>query len=171
MSFKAKLNTKFYIVSLILFAFVVFIWWGIYFLNTNVILMEDNTPMTTDIKLFFTIALSVVGLSWTLSLITVIRQIVFGAAFSIDENGIHNTATALNIFAFIFVVPIKNIPFNAINKITNENGVLTIYFDKDQINCFPLLRLFARKRFTFFCGFTTDNQKIIEAEIKKFIKQ
>ena len=164
MSYKAKLNTKFYIVSLFLLALVIFIWWGIYFLNTNVILMEDNTPMTTDIKLFFTIALSVVGLSWTLSLITVIRQIVFGAAFSIDENGIHNTATALNIFAFVFVVPIKNIPFNAINKITNENGVLTIYFDKDQINCFPLLRLFVRKRFTFFCGFTTDNQKIIEAE-------
>lgn len=171
MNYKAKLNTKFYIVSLFLLALVIFIWWGIYFLNTNVILMEDNTPMTIDIKLFFTIALSAVGLSWTLSLITVIRQIVFGAAFSIDENGIHNTATALNIFAFIFVVPIKNIPFNAINKITNENGVLTIYFDKDQINCFLFLRLFVRKRFTFFYGFTTDNQKIIEAEIKKFIKQ
>lgn len=171
MSFKAKLNTKFYIVSFFLFALVVFIWWGIYFLNTNVILMEDNTPMTADIKLFFTVALSVVGLSWTLSLITVIRQIILGYAFSIDENGIHNTATAFNIFAFIFVIPIKNIPLNAINKIVNENNVLTIYFDKDQINCFPLYRFFARKRFTFFYGFTTDNQKIIESEIKKFIKQ
>lgn len=169
MQYKAKLNIKFYIVSMLLFGLVIFIWYGVYFLNTNVILMDDDAPMSDDTKLFFTVALSIIGISWTISLITVIRQIVMGTAFIVDENGIHYTATAINIFAFIFVIPVKTIPYSAITKISNENGILTVFFDKDQIKVLPILRFFARKQFSFFYGFTTENLSNIESEIKKYI--
>ena len=45
MKFKAKLNLKFYIVSILLLGIVALGWYGVYFLNANEILMEDNTPM------------------------------------------------------------------------------------------------------------------------------
>ena len=55
MNFKAKLSLKFYIVSFLLLGIVAFGWYGIYFLNTNEILMEDNTPMDIQIKIILTI--------------------------------------------------------------------------------------------------------------------
>ena len=42
---KARLNLKFYIIFIVMLCLVVFVWYGIYFLNSNEILMEDNTPM------------------------------------------------------------------------------------------------------------------------------
>lgn len=100
MKFKAKLNFKFYIVSLILLGMVVLAWYGLFFLNTNEILMEDNTQMDNQTKMLFTIVIGAVVISWTLSLFTMIRQMLIGYAFSMDEDGINSTATAINVFAF-----------------------------------------------------------------------
>ena len=147
MNFKAKLSLKFYIVSFFLLGIVAFGWYGIYFLNTNEILMEDNTPMDIQIKIILTIAIGAAVLSWTFSLFTLIRQAIFGYAFMIDENGIHTTATAINLLAFIFVIPIKTIPFSAIKKVSEDNGVLTLYIDKTKIDIIPILRTFARKKY------------------------
>ena len=59
---------------------------------------------------------------------------LFGYAFVIDENGIHNTATAINVLAFIFVVPIRTIPFSAIEGFSEDNGVFTLEIDKTKID-------------------------------------
>ena len=170
MKFKAKLNLKFYIVSILLLGIAVFGWYGIYFLNANEILMEDNTPMDSQTKLFFTIVISTVVLSWTASLFTLVRQMLLGYAFEIDNNGIHNTATAINVLAFIFVVPIRTIPFCAIEKLSEEDGALTLYIDKTKIDVNPIFRFFARKRYHLFSGFTVEKQDVIKAELKKHIK-
>ena len=170
MNFKVKLSLKFYIVSFFLLGIVAFGWYGIYFLNTNEILMEDNTPMDIQIKIILTIAIGAAVLSWTFSLFTLIRQAIFGYAFMIDENGIHTTATAINLLAFIFVIPIKTIPFSAIKKVSEDNGVLTLYIDKTKIDIIPILRTFARKKYHLFSGFTVEKQDIIKAEIEKYIK-
>lgn len=170
MNFKAKLSLKFYIVSFLLLGIVAFGWYGIYFLNTNEILMEDNTPMDVQTKIMFTIVISAAVLSWTFSLFTLIRQAIFGYAFMIDENGIHTTATAINVLAFIFVIPIRTIPFSAIEKVSEDNGVLTLYIDKTKIDIIPILRTLARKKYHLFSGFTVEKQDIIKAEIEKYIK-
>ena len=106
---KAKLSLKFYIVACFLVGAVVLGWYGIYFLNANEILMEDNSPMDSGTKLIFTILMSVIVLSWSFSLVTVIRQMILGSAFRIDENGIHNTSTVIMVFAFIFVIDRKSV--------------------------------------------------------------
>ena len=170
MKFKAKLNLKFYIISILLLGIVVLGWYGIFSLNTNEILMEDNMPMDVQTKLFFTIALSLIVISWTLSLFTLIRQALFGYAFAIDENGIHTTATATIVLAFIFVVPIKTIPFSAIEKVSKDDGVFTLHIDKAKIDIIPILRIFATKRYHLFSGFTTEKQDVIKIELEKFIK-
>ena len=167
---KARLNLKFYIISIVMLCLVVFVWYGIYFLNSNEILMEDNTPMDAGTKSLFTILMSVVAISCIASLLTLIRQIVLGYAFRVDEDGIHSTATAIVILAFIFVVPIKRIPYSAIQQFSEENGILTIRIDKSKIQVVPFLRPFVRKEYHFFSGFTKEKVENIKETLNDFIK-
>lgn len=170
MVFKARLNLRYYIVSVIMLLLVVFVWYGIYFLNSNEILMEDNTPMNAEIKSVLTVLMSVVAVSWTISLLILIRQMFLGCAFSIDEDGIRNTATANLILAFIFVVPVKRIPYNAIQQISEEHGILTIRIDKSRIQTLPILKLFIRKDYHFFLGFTKEKTENIKAALNGFMQ-
>lgn len=171
MTFKAGLNLKFYIVSSLLLCFVLLVWYGVYFLNTNEILMEDNIPMDLGTKIFFTVFMSLVGASWTISLFALIRQMIFGTAFCIDNNGIHTTATVSVLLAFIFVIPIKTIPYNAIVEISEEKGSLSIKIDKSKIEVLPILRPFVRKEYHFFLGFTKENQSDIKQMFYRFVEK
>ena len=123
--------------------------------------MEDNLPMDNRIKLLFSIAIGVVVLSWTISLFTLVRQIWMGQAFSMDEEGIHSTATGTIIFALIFIIPVRTIPYSAIENISEESGVLTLHIDKAKIDMIPILRIFAEKRYHLFSGFTAEKQENI----------
>jgi len=98
----------------------------------------------------------------------VIRQILIGYAFSIDKDGIKFTATAVNVLAFIFVVPIRKIPFSAIEKVSQDDGVLTLHIDKAKVDMVPLFRIFARKKYHLFCGFTVEKQEKIKVELEKY---
>jgi len=173
LKFKAKLNLKLYklyIAAILLFGIVILGWYGVYFLNKNTIFMEDNLPMDNRIKLLFSIAIGVVVLSWTISLFTLVRQIWMGQAFSMDEEGIHSTATGTIIFALIFIIPVRTIPYSAIENISEESGVLTLHIDKAKIDMIPILRIFAEKRYHLFSGFTAEKQENIKSELYKFIK-
>ena len=171
MELKAKLNKKFYITAVVLLAMSIFGCYIVYYLNTHEILMEDNLPMDIKTKSILTIILSAAVLSWILSFFTLARQIIFGYAFVMDINGIHTTASAINIMIFIFVVPIKTIPFHAIEKISNEDGVLTLHIDKGQIDINPILRIFARKKYHLFVGFTSEKPDTIKTELEKFLEK
>lgn len=170
MTLKAKLNIKFYIVSAIFLCLVLFVWYGICFLSTNEILMEDNVPMDAGTKTIFTVLMSLVGFSWTISLFTLIRQMVSGIAFCMNDDGIHTTATAFIFLAFIFIIPVKTIPYSAIVQISKNNGVLSIKLDKSNIAVLPVLRLFVRKEYHFFSGFTKEKTIEIERVLNQFIK-
>lgn len=168
MVFKAELNKKFYIVSVVLFGVAAFAWYAIYFLNTQEILMEDGTPMGADSRGLFSLLLAIVGTSWTLSLVTVIRQAFRGYAFYMDEMGIHATATGLILFTLILIVPVRCIPYRAIKSVRWEEGILCLSFDKKEIDISPILRPFARREFRFFVGYTKEDQKTIEAALASF---
>lgn len=170
MTLKARLNSKFYIATCLLLCCVLFSCYGIYFLNANEILVGDDTPMSTEMKLLFTVLLSAVAISWIISLLTLIRQMITGSAFYMDEGGIHKTSTAIMIFAFIFIIPIKRIPYHAIKSISDENGILSIKFDKSQIEVFPLLRFFARSEYHFFAGCTKEKTSDIKSLLDQFVK-
>ena len=171
MTFKARLNLKFYIVSVLLLCLVLFICYGIYFLNTNEILMEDNSAMDSGTKALFTVFMSLVGFSWTMSLFTLVRQIIAGIAFYMDNDGIHTTATAVMVLAFIFVVPVKTIPYDAIVQVSEDNGILSIKLDKSKIAVLPILRLFVRKEYHFFSGFTKENLSEVKQILNQFVEK
>ena len=166
--FKAKLNFKFYLVALVFLGIVVLGWYGIYFLNANEILMDD-VPMKTSTKMLFTILMSIVAVSWTMSLLALIRQIIVGSAFDIDKDGIHTTATGIVIFAFIFIVPIQRIPYDAIQNISVENGILSVTLDKSKIETFLILKPFVRKKYHFFAGFTSEKYSEIKRTIENYL--
>lgn len=168
MNFKSKLNLKFYISSIVLSGMVALIWYALYFINTNEIMMED-APMDSGTKMFFSAAFCVVALSWTLSLFTVLRQWLRGYGFYMDNDGICSTATAVNIFALIFIVPIRKIPYSAIKRMSYENGILTLHIDKSNIDVFPLFRIFVNKSYHFFHSFTSTEHDEIKAELLRHL--
>ncbi len=133
---KAKLSAKFYIVSFVLLALVVFVWYGIYFMNANEILMEDNSPMDSTTKMIFTVLMSLIAFSWSVSAVTLIRQMFLNYAFVMDKNGIHNTVTAVMILAFIVIVPVKRIPYEAIVHTEHQGGILTAKLDRSKLHTF-----------------------------------
>ena len=171
MIFKARLNLKFYIVFILLLCLVLFVWYGIYFLNTSEIQMEDNRPMDAGTKALFTVLMSLVAVSWTMSLFTVVRQIIKRVAFCLDETGIHSTATAVMVLAFIFVVPIKKIPYDAMEEVSEENGILSVKLNKSKIVVLPMLRFLVGKQYHFFSGFTKENQNEIKQMLRKFVEK
>ncbi len=163
MDSKAKLNARFYIMIVVLAALVFFGWYfGVYFLNTNEILMEDGTPMTARTKLFFTVAESLIIGSWTLSLFTVIRQAIRGYAFELTENSISHTFLVIIPLAFIFVLPIKHIPFSAITRVTIENGITTLHLNKSKLPVCRLCRWLIPSQYQLCAGYITDQKEWVE---------
>ena len=167
MEFKAKLNLKFYIVSFFLLCFILIGWYGVYVGVTQEILLEECTPSPILIE----ILLAVVVCSWTFSLLTMIRQIISGCAFIMDENGISQTATATIIFAFILVMPVREIPYSAIRKVSKNEKGLTLILDKSQIKTFPLAKPFLCKKYHLFVGFTSQKPEEIQLQLEYFLNR
>ena len=160
--FKAKLNFRFYLVALILLGVVVLGWYGIYFLQTHEILMENGEPMEATTRTVFTVLGILIVLSWTLSFLTVLIQALRSYAFYMDEDGIHNTATVLAFLAFIFVVPVKEIPYSAVIKTMDVRGTVTLILDKSKLRMNSFLNMFAQQEYHFFHTFTRDKQEKIQ---------
>lgn len=167
---KARVSLKFYIVSFVLLALVVFVWYGIYFLNANEILMEDGAPMDSTTKIIFTVLMSLIAFSWSVSLFILIRQMLLKYAFVMDEDGIHNTVTAIVILAFIVIVPVKLIPYEAVLYTKEEDGILTSKLDKAKCVTSPVFKPFMRSEYHFFSGFTSEKQENIKNTLDKYVK-
>ncbi len=167
---KARVSLKFYIVSFVLLALVVFVWYGIYFLNANEILMEDGAPMDSTTKIIFTVLMSLIAFSWSVSLFILIRQMLLKYAFVMDEGGIHNTVTVIVILAFIVIVPVKLIPYDAVLYTKEEDGILTSKLDKAKCVTSPVFKPFMRSEYHFFSGFTSEKQENIKNTLDKYVK-
>lgn len=152
--FSAKLNIKYYICTVLLAGFSAFGWYGIYFLNANTVLIE-NAPMSDSTKILFTSLMAAIILSWTLSFFVMLRQIIIGKAFVLDKSGIHNTVSATGLLAFIFIVPVKYIPYSAIQSIEKHKKSVTITIDKSKVTTTSVFRPLVRKNYNFFNEFTT----------------
>ena len=170
MNFRAKLNAKFYIVFVLMLGLVVFVAYGAYFAATQEIMMGDGAPMTTGMRVFLTVAVSVIGLTWFGSFLTMLRQIIIGYAFEIDENGIHKTATATTILAFILIMPIKTIPFDAIQSVSDKDGELILLLDRSKLDMIPFLRIFVRKEYHLFSRLTSADKEEIKKELRRYLR-
>lgn len=167
MEFKAKLNSKFYVVSLLLLGAVALAGYGVLRLNMNEILLKDGEPMGREIKMLISAVIGAVALSWTVSFFAMVRQMLLGCAFRMNDDGIAMTLTAVRAGAFILVMPVRNIPYSAIKKVSDENGTFVLHIDKSKLDMLPVFRTFASGRYTLFAGFTVNERDEIKAELEK----
>lgn len=152
-SFTAKLNAKYHIFTTALGGLCVFGWYGVIFFCTNTILMGDE-PITGNEKLVMTVIMTVFILSWTVSFVTMLVQIFKRKAFTIDKSGVHDTLSLTVFLAFIFVVPIKEIPTAAIKNIQKTDGITNLVLDKSKVRINPIFRPFMKKSYNLMYGFT-----------------
>lgn len=167
---KTKLSAKFYFLAVLLLGIVILGWYGIYFLNAKEVLM-DGAPMKPGMQRGLTVAMCLIVSSWTLSLLTVIRQIFLGYAFCMDESGICSTSSIMVLLAFVFVVPVKRIPYDAIEWVGEENGLFLIKINKSKIEVFPIFRPLVRKEYYFFSGLTKEKTEIIREKLDFFMRK
>lgn len=171
MDLKVRPNIKFYLLTAILLVFIVTLAYGIVFLNTNEILMDDGMPMADWLRITLTVGMSAVLLSWFVSFFVLIRQILIGQAFVMNDEGISTTLTASVVLAFIFVVPIETIPYSAIDHVFEENGILTVRLNKDQLGVSALKRFFIRSEYHFFYGLTKEKGYGLQKKIKAYLNE
>ena len=174
---KAKLNARFYIAAVLLFVFVAIAWYGVYFLMTNDISVgEDSVPMNGTEKNVLAVISTLVGLSWTFSLVTVLGIAARGCGFIMDESGIRSTASITVFLAFIFIVPIKHIPYHALSEITLRGDdaarrMITARLDKEKAGIPLLLRPLVPDEYHFFAYYTTAKTDEIMTELKKYMEK
>lgn len=126
--------------------------------------------MSAEMKLLFTIVSGLIMFSWTASIITCVRQATKGCAFYMDESGIHTTVSASIVLAFIVVVPIQTIPYEAIRSIGEKDGVLTLQLDKSKVQTVSFLRAFVRSEYHLCHGFTTAKTEEVKSILERFVK-
>lgn len=165
--FQAKLSFKFYIIAILLFAIVLFGWYGTYSIATSEVVIGMNSKTKSFLILLFCL---IIG-TWTLSLFTVIRQGIMGYAYYMDKNGIHSTATGIIVFSLIFVIPVGCIPYDAILEVIEQEKDLYIKIDKSKINVSPILKPFVRSEYHFFSAMTTVKLNETKAALKNFMKK
>lgn len=170
MIYEAKNKFTVWIFFAFLLAITAIGWYGLWFINTETIHMEDGSVMGNDFKLIASAVMGAAVLSWTFSLVTVIRQIFSGCAFTISEEGVCNTYCAVSFLAFIFVIPIKRIPYSAIKELREEGSALVATLDKKQIEVFPAVRFLVPREYNFMYGQTKSKVPEIRSELSKYTK-
>ena len=158
---QAKWGWRIYAAAVLLLGAVCIAVDAIWFLQSHSVEM-DGAPMSPAVKGLFTLLSGAVTVSWVISLVAVVGRLIGGTAWRMDETGIHSTLNGTILFAFIFVIPVKHIPWAAVSSLAVEDGVLTARIDKKAVSVFPIFRPFLRKSYHFCQGFTekTDINEI-----------
>ena len=92
-----KLRPGFYIATVFLAAAVALLLWFLPSWLSEDILLDDNIPLPAAQKTVITVIFILVLLSWTVSLIVMIMQIVRGSLFTADASGDHPHAASHGI--------------------------------------------------------------------------
>ncbi|HIW15570.1 MAG TPA: hypothetical protein H9691_09050 [Firmicutes bacterium] len=149
MMLHGKLRPGFYIATVFLAAAVALLLWFLPSWLSEDILLDDNTPLPAAQKTVITVIFILVLLSWTVSLIVMIMQIVRGSLFTADASGITHTLQAMVLFALIIVIPIRKIPREAIENLEEKDGHLQARLNKRKVDVCPLWRPFVQKTYHF----------------------
>ena len=86
---------------------------------------ENGNVIGGAFRFIMVFLFSLVALTYLFSFFTMLRQYFFfvGSAFEITANGIENTMTFVCLGAFIFVFPVRRIPWHAITTCMVDEGI------------------------------------------------
>lgn len=115
-------NKLFYVALILLILLIGLIAFTFFKLITgNIIDGDTGKVLKLKDELSFVIPIGIISITWLISLIIMLRQkFKFNYAFTISDEGIHNCLLGGIFFAFIFIIPIKFIPWKNINNKGNR---------------------------------------------------
>lgn len=118
------------------------------------IVMEDNSPISPLVAWGISAILCFPLLTYFISVLTMLRQVIVykRRALTITYEGLENTLTFVNLFAFILVVPIKFIPWEAINYYDDKEKFPCVRVSVKQIKASPIAKAILFVRGYMFCA-------------------
>ena len=125
MKYKAAWRYYFF---LILFSSVALLGAKVIFMLLNGEIMYEDEPMHKSVAILISIPLCVVLSNYVITSYTLLRQLIKfeKSVVTITPEGIENTLVFLNLFAFIFVLPVKLIPWEAVKYFDEENTYIRV---------------------------------------------
>ncbi len=92
---------------------------------------------------FIIAAVGLICLVCLSSVFVLLRQITKfnNTAFTVDREGIHDTFISVTIFAFIIILPVKLIPWNAVKELKNDDGDLTLEINRKEVVASPVAKI------------------------------
>lgn len=146
--------------------FTILLIYGIYFISTNTIYMEDNTVMPFYFKIIFISVFSIILLGTLFITFPFIKRIITKTgAMTIDKDGIHNTFICFGLFAFTTIIKINFIPWTALKP----SFLNPEHYDIDK-KSLPLIKAgFLAKILLKITGYNISIAKISKPEFDEYL--
>jgi len=163
-----KLNAKFAICLAAIIVVILLAIRCIYMFFTGQIIDEKGESCGKVLDTVFGLLFSIIASSYIYSAITMLRQYIFhsGNAFELTERGIENTMVSINILAFIFVMPVKCIPWDAVKSVSPDGSGYDASVNIKKVKANFLAKLVLLTGYGFCNKFTKE--KITEDELHLF---
>ena len=161
-----KMNNKVLVIMIFLALVIILGVIAIYNLLFTGIEDSEGNLLANDQVIGLTALISLVLLTYLLTIITFLNQMIFKKklAYRIDQNGIYNTYIGVYFLAFVIVVPVDYIPWEAVELIDDDNEVLIAKIDGNKVKTsFMGKILFSCLKYKF-CPLTTK-ERLTEEEV------
>lgn len=124
------------------------IWFACELLSGRV--MTENGLMDKSESLLLGIGVLLIALTWIWSALVMLSYCVKGVAFVMDEKGISQTFVGFGFLAFIVMLPVKQIPWDAVVAVTkDENGALKLKLQTGKVKASFFAKLILKMGYTF----------------------
>ena len=122
---KYNWRAKFFVGLFVFMIAIAFL--GIWIGLSNEILDENGEPLGIFLSILFVSLIGIVALVYAIALVSYLKQLINHkmAAFSVDENGIHNIAWAINILAFFVIIKVNLIPWEGVTHVVVDDELHT----------------------------------------------
>ena len=123
-----RLNCRFWTALIGLLLILVLAAKGVSVLWTDTILDETDTPLGMGVQRTLAVMIMVICSSWLYSALVMLKQCIVhrGRGFILTEEGVEHTLTFVLFLAFVFVLPVRRIPWSAVKAWDAETGYIRV---------------------------------------------
>ncbi len=112
-------------------------------------IMTENGLMAENERLFLGVGVGLIALTWIWSALVFLSYCVRGIGFVMDEKGISQTFVGFGLLAFILILPVKQIPWDAVTAVEKENGEIKLKLQTSKVKASFLAKLVLKMGYTF----------------------
>ena len=165
---KQKLNSSFYVYIVFLAICLITFPGTIFGILTDTVVPENGEAFNIRGKILLVSCGTLITLFSAISIITAIRQVIIGHAFIIDGEGIHSTLSVFGSKTIAVLLPIKKIPYDAIESAYMDGSNVTLILDKEKIEVNSLIKPFVRKKYKFVYQFAKYDEKSLRELFNRY---